>query len=273
MIQLFLGNTSFGPGKVFANLTKGLQSLKVDYSVNAPYINADFPAYCLSPHPFLFSDSRLLSIGPNICVLPTDLTVVMEQKFKYLITPCDWTADLYSRWIERDKIKVWPVGIDTQKFQPSSSPKTFDCLLYLKNRLPSEIDEVKRIMEELHQHYSVFEYGKYREEDFLEMISVSRYCFVLGNTESQGLAIQEMMSCNLPLFIWDKTEWDHRGDEFKCEATTVPYWEDVCGIKTATNIEENFKRFLDTLEKYNPRSYIEKNFSLEKRASELLEIN
>ena len=128
-------------------------------------------------------------------------------------------------------------------------------------------------MEEFHQHYSVFEYGKYKEEDFLEMISVSRYCFVLGNTESQGIAIQEMMSCNLPLFVWDKTEWDHRGDEFKCEATTVPYWEDVCGIKTATNIEENFKRFLDTLENYNPRSYIETNFSLEKRASELLEIN
>ena len=111
MIQLFLGNTSFGPGKVFANLTKGLQSLKVDYNVNAPYINVNFPAYCLSPHPFLFSDPNLLSIGPNICVLPTDLPVVTEQKFKYFITPCDWTADLYSRWIERDKgkskFKLW----------------------------------------------------------------------------------------------------------------------------------------------------------------------
>lgn len=272
MIQLFLGNTSFGPGKVVANLTKGLQSLKVNYNVNAPYINTDFPAYCLSPHPFLFSDPDLLSIGPNICVLPTDLPVVTEQKFKYFITPCDWTADLYSRWIERDKIKVWPVGIDTQNFQPSPSTKTFDCLLYLKNRLPSEIDEAKRILEEFNQHYSVFEYGKYREEDFLERISVSRYCFVLGNTESQGIAIQEMMSCNLPLFVWDKTEWDHRGEELKCSASTVPYWGKECGIKTDINIEENFERFLDTLANYNPRSYIENNFSLKKRASEFLDI-
>jgi len=272
MVQLFIGNTSFGPGKVFSNLVKGLELLKANYTVNAPDINPDLPAYCLSPHPFLFSQTSLLSIGPNICVLPSDMPVVMEQKFKHFITPCDWTRDLCSKWIEKNKIKVWPVGIDTQKFQPLSDAKTLDCLLYLKNRTPSEIDEAKRILEKFHQHYSVLEYGKYSEGEFLEKIHVSRYCFMLGNTESQGIAVQEMMSCDLPLFVWDKTEWDHRGEEFKCSASTVPYWEKVCGIKTDINIEENFERFLGTVEDYSPRSYIENNFSLEKRASEFLDI-
>ena len=272
MIQLYLGNTSFGPGKVFANLTKGLKLLRSDYSVNTSYVNPELPAYCLSPHPILLSHSNLLSIGPNICVLPSDLPVVIEQKYKHFITPCEWTSNLYSRWIEKSKIRVWPVGIDTNDFQPSPNIKTQDCLLYLKNRPLEEVEEAKRILKKLNQNYSVLEYGKYKEEDFVERISVSRYCFVLGNTESQGIAIQEMMSCDLPLFVWDKTEWDHRGEEFKCAASTVPYWDKTCGIKADTNIEESFERFLDTIEDYNPRSYIENNFGLEKRASEFLDI-
>ena len=272
MIQLFISNVNFGPGKVFDNLTAGLRKIRVDYQVNPLQLNSSTPSYCLSPHPILFNDSSSMSIGPNICVLPTDLEVVMEQKFKYFITPCSWTKELCSRWIDPDKIKVWPVGIDLDKFNPFNSQKEIDCLLYLKNRTNEELDVVKKILSKFNQSYTILEYGKYSEEEFLEKISTSKYSFILGNTESQGIAIQEMMSCNLPLFVWDKTEWDHRGEEFKCAASTVPYWDKICGIKAGTNIEENFEKFLDTIGDYNPRSYIENNFSLEKRASEFLTI-
>ena len=40
------------------------------------------------------------------------------------------------------------------------------------------------------------------------------------------------------MFVWDMEYWDHRGEEYKVPATSVPYWHDICGEKT-TNKDQS----------------------------------
>ena len=52
----------------------------------------------------------------------------------------------------------------------------------------------------------MFSYQKrYDENEFLNYIKTCKYGIVLDAHESQGFAIQEMLSCNLPLLVWGVT--------------------------------------------------------------------
>lgn len=279
MIQILAGNLNFGPGKVFKNLTAGLDLLNVEYVVNPNSLDPTSPCYCLSPHPFLLSHPHLMSIGPNICVLPIDMDVVMEQRYKNFIVPCKWVYDKCARWLPKEKIKIWPVGIDTGQFKPSYE-KSNDCLIYVKNRSEHEVEAAKKLVQRSGHSYKVIEYGSYKEAEFIDLVRKSVFCFVVGNTESQGIALQEIMSCNVPLFVWDKTKWDHRGPEFEVDATTVPYWNDKCGAKFSTKSDNplpelnlHFRIFCQNLSKYQPRQYILENLNLGKQAKEFCDIS
>jgi glycosyltransferase involved in cell wall biosynthesis len=280
MIQIYYGNDSFGPGKVLSNLTRGLQILKENYLTNPSDLNPEFPAYCLSQHPILqrgHDNMEHFVIGPNLCVLPCDLPVVLEQRYKCIVAPSLWVKKLYEKWLSPDKVFVWPVGIDSSKFVPSSTTKTTDCLLYFKDRGEHELAHVESLLRRYHQSYKILRYGSYAPQDFNDLISECSYGFLLDNTESQGIAVQEMMSCDLPIFVWDKVLWDHRGEEYACEATSVPYWDHSCGEKvenpsSLSKTPEKFEKFLENLNDYSPRKFVKENLSLKRQAQQLLDI-
>jgi hypothetical protein len=83
-----------------------------------------------------------------------------------------------------------------------------------------------------------------------------------------------MMSCNLPLLVWDVTHWVDRGEEHKIEATSIPYWDDRCGIKfsESSELKESYLTFSEKIDIFTPREYILENLSLEKCANNILKI-
>lgn len=103
---------------------------------------------------------------------------------------------------------------------------------------------------------------------------ISKYCFVINGTESQGIALEELMSCNVPLFVWDVNSWNDIGEQYKSPATSVPYWSNTCGEKFLNEEELNIKfdEFLKNIDSYNPRNYILENLNLKKQALELIKI-
>jgi glycosyltransferase involved in cell wall biosynthesis len=275
MINLYFNNSGRGPGKVYGNLIKGLHQLNIDYTINQN-VNNGWKNLILQSHWAL--DTNLINdaiIGPNVCVLPIEDGRVMEQKYKKIIVPSDWVKELYKRWLPEDKIIVWPVGIDTDYFNDfSNETKTNDCLIYFKRRDEKELNQVIDLLKEKNQSFEIVRYGSYSEMDFINKIKKSRYCFLLNNTESQGIAVQEMMSCNLPLFVWDKTVWDDYGQNHTIDASSVPYWDDRCGvlIKNNNNIIQMFEEFIKNVNKFNPRQYVISNLTLEKTTKKIINL-
>lgn len=273
---IYHNNIGNGPGKVYSNLIGGFTILNIPYAENlSPSdISEDDRLIILQSHPI--TDTKFISqaiVGPNICTLPFDSPMIMKGDYKYVITPAKWVAELYERHLPKEKIKIWPVGIDTGRFfDVSNITKKYDCLIYFKNRPSNDIRFAIQTLEAQKQTYNVIEYGNYNEETFLNLIKESRYAFVIDGTESQGIAIQEMMSCNIPLLVWDTKFWTDRGPEHSILATSVPYWSDACGEKfyLPHELEMTLIRFLDRIKEFNPRKYILDNLSLMKQSDEII---
>lgn len=274
MIDILYSYNQNGPGKVVSNLKKGFDLLGVEYRENPTDISESSKAIALQWHDNIpqYKPENII-IGPNICTLPTDNNFVMSQMYNKIIVPSDWVKKLYSKWIDETKICVWPVGIDTELFSDKSKEqKEFDCLIYFKRRSFDELIYIENILKCKNHSYNTLTYGGYKEDQFIDLMSKSRYGIVIGNTESQGIAIEEMMSCNLPLFVWDVTLWIDRGPELACEATSVPFWSDKCGVIEfdKEKISTSFDQFLNKLDFYSPRDYILSNLTVEKQAKQIL---
>lgn len=273
-LQIFFSQTQNGPGKVILNLTKGLDLCKINYELNqAPKDGIN--KICLSEHSILKTHFiKELYIGPNICTLPIDSKIVMEAKYKKYLVNSKWTYSAYKKWLPDNKLDMWAVGVDTDLFSNfSEEKKTNDCLIYFKRRNLEDLIFATKMLKKLNQSFEIIEYGNYNEEHFLNSIKKSKYAFVIDNCESQGIAIQEMMSSNLPLFVWDVEFWDDRGEEYKVPASSVPYWDNRCGLKIfyKNEIFDKFYFFINNLNLYSPRDYILEEFQLDKKALEIIE--
>ena len=117
-------------------------------------------------------------------------------------------------------------------------------------------------------NYYVFSYDrKYDEDDYIRFLQNAKYGIIIGRHESQGFAIEEALSCNAPLFVWNvKSMNEEAGYNYgDIPATTIPYWDHRCGeyFYNQSEIEDKFNLFLSKLETYKPRDFVLENLSRE----------
>ena len=274
MITILYEYNQNGPGKVIKNLKLGLEKLNIPYKENPKIVEPTDKVIALQWHPLVESvNPDNLLIGPNVCTLPVDNQFIMSQKYKKVIVPSGWVKGKYKRWIPEEKILVWPVGVDTDCFgDKSNADKHFDCLVYYKRRSSDDLEYVKNMLKKYNQNFGIIEYGNYTESQLIDGVSNSKYVFLLDSSESQGIAVQEIMSMNVPLFVWDITHWSDRGDEFKVQSSSVPYWDERCGMceTLKENLEKSFNFFLEKFAFFAPRDYILENLTLEKQAKQII---
>lgn len=270
MINIFFNYYENGPRKVIDNLSKGLRLIDKDFCKNK---NIFENSIYLSGSSYTTNhDPSKVIIGPNIWF---EDNIVIDQQYKYFLVPSRWVYDLVCEYtsIDKDKIFIWPVGIDTNIYSDTSNlEKKIDCLLYYKNRQEDELQRIIELLNSRNLSYKVVRYGTYNEEEFISFIKICRFSIILVNTESQGIAIQEIMSSNIPLFVWNKTEWTYKN--YRCQATSVPYWSEICGVyfSDVSEVEKKFQLFIENIKNYKPRNYILKNLNLEKSASDLIDL-
>jgi glycosyltransferase involved in cell wall biosynthesis len=96
--------------------------------------------------------------------------------------------------------------------------------------------------------------------------------------ETQGLAYQEALACNVPVLAWDQGYWlDPVRERYSREpvrASSVPYFSDACGERfvDADAFPEALDRFLSHLSTYEPRRYVREHLSLAESARRYLEV-
>lgn len=266
-IGIYFSYLDYGPGKVVRNLISGLEKNDVNYLENK---EGDFNLI-LQGGERLNGPLHNCIIGPNICTIPIENSIVMSLNYKKIITPSPWVKKLYERYLPKEKIIVWPVGIDTNKFDNTINfEKKYDFLIYFKNRDVEELSFIKEILSKYGYTYVILNYGQYTETNFLTTLKNCKYSIILTSTESQGIAIQEIMSSNLPCLVWDVKIWDHLGPDHACESTSIPYWDTICGefFYEKDNFETTLQLFLKST--YKPREYICENLSLDIMAEKIV---
>lgn len=231
----------------------------VIYSPSIPIDTSLYPEkrFIFGPHFSLFPDTKLLivrNIHDNAC---------------YLL-PSQWIVDA---WTDKNAaaflpLIVFPFPVDTKTFSPTGGPRE-KVFVYMKHRDPFELAEIDDYLTKKNITYTLFDFGKgYKEEDYLAVLKESKYGIILGAYETQGFAIEEALSADVPLFVWDCRTMlqDYTSIQKDILCTSVPYWDDRCGIKVYTlgQFELDFPRFLSKLSTYEPRQYILENLSVGK---------
>jgi hypothetical protein len=267
-----------GCWKVFNNLIAGLNQLNIKVSLNQKEeMNGCLDGGALSDH---LPGNTL--IGPEIMVLPTEM-LDPWKKWKYWTQPAQWVVD-YMRTFQETKdnmMFVWPVGVDTERFNDLGRNKSsfkHDCFIYYKNvtkQTPeSKLNWVKSELEKRYLSYKVFSYGSYGEEEFVKATKECKFGIFLTGTESQGLAVMEVMSCGVPIYVFDEKTFLYGDYTFSNNnVSSCAYFDNKCGVRSTDNTFNTFdNEFIKKIDTYDPRSFIVDNHSLKAGAKRYFDI-
>lgn len=261
-----------GPKKVIQNLFRSLEDTGVSFATNQEkYENNLFlhwDPYQVNNYATLKNKDKLL-VGPQVWPFAPEFQQLTE--YGKIITPSQWVADLYTNFFNVRGTLNWPVAIYAPEIE-EKEPE-IDFLIYFKNRPRNHLMVVLNHLQERGLTFTLLEYGNYSQEQFKLALSSVRFCVIIDNTESQGIATQEMMAANKPLFVLDQPVWDHMGQEYAVPATSVPYWSNECGEKITRpeEIEDVFDRFYSNLDNYTPKDFVDRELSPQKTVQILLD--
>jgi hypothetical protein len=172
-----------GPTKLALNLISGLREIGVAWQANhiCRYngcLQSWVPEYKSLP--------RNTLMGPNLFVIPSDDWDVFSL-YESFICPSDWVKNKYNFYekVREKKLFVWPVGIDTNKFNAQNKKIQKDCFIYFKQRSRDELAKVEHYLQCRHLSYDIFESGNYEENELIQKTKQYSFCLLLTNTESQ----------------------------------------------------------------------------------------
>jgi glycosyltransferase involved in cell wall biosynthesis len=189
-----------------------------------------------------------------------------------------WNKKLYDMYASHPNITyiALPFPVDTDKFQPTKKKKRF--FIYVKHvhssRLHAVLDMIKHHPELFQDEYQIFTYGSYQENEYLDYIQSSQFGIWVGCHESQGFALEEALSCNCPLFVYNvismKDEclqdtiypWGHVVEDLP--ATSASYFDETCGTiyHESESIDDAILLFMNSLNQFTPRDFVLRHLTI-----------
>jgi glycosyltransferase involved in cell wall biosynthesis len=214
-------------------------------------------------------------VGPGI-----EFNYALDYCKKYQENKCiifnilsPWLKKIFEVYAPNPNITyvALPFPVDIDRFQPSQKKKKF--FIYVKLVHPSKVNDILHMIQEyseLLKEYEckIFTYGSYQEHDYLQYIQSAEFGIWIGRHESQGFAVEEALSCNCPLFVYDitsmKDEYTDNGQypwaQFPGDlpATAASYFDESCGIicKEKESLHNMFASFLQVIPSYTPRQFV-----------------
>ncbi|SRR6266540_2192857 len=280
-----------GHKRIFLNLCAGLDRIGVRYRVNDYGYARKNPGAlaCIIGKPFVLDKvawKNPILFGAAVHSHPLDDPGLLQRlPIRKVLVPGPWMAEM-CRPYWGNAVETWPVGIDTDLWRPTDDAKTTDVLLYDKVRWEHDryerslIEPVRATLRQRRRSVRAFRYGSYREEEFRAALGQCRTMIFLCEHETQGIAYQQALSCNVPVLAWDRGGyWQDPGyypDKVKfASVTSVPYWDDRCGgkFRNAEEFPSQWDRFWEDYRggRFEPRDYILETLTLQRSARQYLE--
>jgi glycosyltransferase involved in cell wall biosynthesis len=276
---------------VALELMRGLNKINIPYRFNDyAYIKVHPEEIaCIIGKPHLLFErawKNPVIFGTGVYSHPVECPDLFEKypSVKRFLVPGSW-MQLMCQPYYGDKVVTWPVGIDTEKWKPSAIKKKTDFLIYDKIRWNHDelnTSLVKPLLNTLDKYgysYQFVRYGNYTHSELQEKVADCKSVIFLCEHETQGLAYQQILATNTPILAWDRGGfWQdpyYYPDKVRYEpVSSVPYWDDSCGIKFNSEIEfeERLNLFMGKHARFEPRAFILNNLTLEISAEKYLQI-
>ena len=239
-----------------------VKNFKVIISPNIPINTSVFP-------------NKFFIFGPHFSVFPNQLLYKINNVHKNSIylQPSEWALNVWKNFNVESIIplKVFYFPVNTKKFKLMENTKKEKVFIYFKRRKLEELSFLKTFLHNKTIEFKIFDYVKrYEEEDYLKYLQESKYGIILDAHESQGFAIEEALSCNVPLLVWNVSSMNQEeGVNYpNIPATSIPYWDNRCGesFYNKEEFEEKYNEFTSKLDTYKPREFVLDKLGIDKCA-------
>ena len=254
---------------VFANdISKIDSTFDIIYSPSNSIDTSKYPS-----HRFIF--------GPHFSVFPDNKLKAIHNtnKNSVYIQPSEWCVDLWKGLgvTQFLPIQYFPFPVDVDKFSPTALNKREKVFIYFKRRRQDELSYVMHFLKNRQIEFEVFNYvARYDEKHYLDYLQHAKFGIVLGAHESQGFAVEEALSCDVPLLVWNVRSLNQ---EVGCNyanlpATTIGYWDERCGeyFYEAKELEKTFELFMGKIQTYRPREFVVEQLSVKPCAKRFMEL-
>lgn len=218
--------------------------------------------------------------GPQFSVFPEEsLTIIKGSKTVYNLLS-NWVINIWKQFPVCNNLNLiaLPFGVDTENFiDDKNIIEKKNVMVYFKHRNPTELHFIESFLKNKNIIYSVFSYDrKYDENEYIRFLQNSRYCIWVDAHESQGFALQEALSCNVPLLVWNVTSMNQEyGSSYSnLPATTTSYWDNKCGelFYNMNDFEVTYNKFIENIYNYKPREFILDNLSIDVCENKLIDL-
>jgi hypothetical protein len=268
-----------GPEVVLKNTLKGLEQLgwKVNFESNSlektktvwiPSGELNF----LQPKLLHELRTKRVLVGPNVHWENIgNIKILNQLEDSVLLVPSPWVIPFVENFLGEHAVEVWTAGVDTSFWRPSEQYPTH-ILIYQKSPELHLLRVIKEFCREKGFGMTIVNYGHYSAREFREKLQHSIFAVWIGETESQSLAQFEAWSCNVPTLVRKRSIW--KSESLELASSAAPYLNGACGIELAEDeiSVSSLDSFLHSISAYSPRRFILESHTLEKSASNLLDI-
>lgn len=203
-----------------------------------------------------------LVAGPVNGLSPDDADgLICDPELDLYVTASDWVAELMRRDVPslRNKICVCPAGVDTSWWMPQQRmPTSSQVTIYWKTESREFYQQVETIVRSSGLNPVCCRYGHYTVEELRRQLQESLLAVFISRYETQGLALAETWSMDVPTLVWDpQGPAEFRGYQFQA-GSSCPYLTQATGTtwKTLADLAALLGAARKSIDRYSPRSWV-----------------
>lgn len=268
-----------GPGQVERSLVRGLEVLGMETDHNPwripPLIDLAFVPIGLDALRQVLAfkaDGRIKVVvaGPNLCMFPNELKLESAASLPdFYVLPSEWSRQ---RWLKFDQKFPVPVitafaGVDAVAWtRDKTTAGTRRALIYNKYNDEALARECAGVLAQCGYASDCLRYGAFQPREYRQRLQQADVMIYLSRSESQGIALFEAWSMNVPTFVLKRGLGEHG-------AVPAPYLSPTTGafFDTLADLESKLNALRSMEQKFSPRQWIDEFGSDEQATRALLD--
>ena len=217
---------------------------------------------------------KTLFAGPNIFESPLEENgLLMDPAIDKCIVPSEWIRSFFIQEAQtlQDKVEIWHAGVDTEYWKPVVGQKRNKVIVYWKTEAEDYYRSVCDLLRDYDYEPATIKYGSYSIEEYKELLNQSLFIVFISRSESQGIAMAEAWSMDVPVYAWDPGKLDYKNRNYR-EVTSCPYLTDEAGLKwtDVNELKELLGKTKNSGCSFQPRKYALRFFTDEHTSAELV---
>jgi glycosyltransferase involved in cell wall biosynthesis len=255
------------------SVVEGLRAIGADFNFNPRRLEAIGPVVYAPANEALLQAAGLkragaveyLVAGPVNALFADECdNILLTPEIDRVIVASEWVLDLFGDAPQlAAKSRVCPCGVDAEYWKPSGRARRDTAVVYWKSGDEAFCRQVEQIvracgLEPRRLHSRAGEHEHFSSGDFKKLLDEARAAVFLSTFETQGLALSEAWSMDVPTMVWDprgRAEW--RGHSFQA-GSSAPYLTPATGRlwRTLDELEPALRGMLAEQSPVRPREWL-----------------